>query len=54
METVIDEPLAEAGGAVKGMVQKEKPLLVVPSHVTAGKTPEKARERQVCAQWGKQ
>jgi hypothetical protein len=39
---------------VKGTVQKEKPSLVAPSQVTAGKLVEVARERQVCAQWGKQ
>jgi len=39
---------------VNGTVQKEKPSLVAPSQVTAGKLVEVARERQVCAQWGKQ
>ena len=47
-------PDGSAPTYVKGTVQKEKPSLVAPSQVTAGKLVEVARERQVCAQWGKQ
>jgi hypothetical protein len=55
VEAVIEEVLAEPETEnVNGTVQNEKPSLVAPSQVTAGKTVEVARERQVCAQWGMQ
>jgi hypothetical protein len=49
-----NDPNGSVPTYVKGTVQKEKPSLVAPSQVTAGKLVEVARERQVCAQWGKQ